>query len=202
MAKQSIFQRVTGYVRKLLGLETYKIYRYVVRASGIVVPPVKRKKNAKQRKEKTHIQWELSFEEAPYFRTFTAREDSPSPQKRYENFITETVRAQEVEAMRRKVFTWFVERDAEEVSTGELQRYLNNPQRGEDKKLEEKSQINEYQRPHFEIQAIDFEPFDSFTVPADQIKKGMSDDGFRLKLYRPNEDESYQDWRGTAEHQL
>lgn len=87
-----------------------KIYFWRVTYSGTVTePPEVRRKKAE---EATRIQWELSFEEPPFFRSFSASEEEVF--KRYDGAIRELIKEQELKSAmwvtRKKrlgAFSWF-----------------------------------------------------------------------------------------------
>jgi hypothetical protein len=186
-------------IRRFLGLlKIYRIHRYVVRASGIVLPPKEFRKKTEYKPD-TQIQFELSFEEEPYFRTLT--EEYKVAQTRFESEITDLVRDQERHIERlpylRSPFSWYIEVNASFVTKEVLDKFLENATDKDMENYKTKNIIKIPARPIFAVSAVDFEYVDVFEVTEDKVRELKSIDTFMFKVYRPNEEEEY--WSRTGE---
>jgi hypothetical protein len=181
---------VAEAIRRRLGIKRYyTIYQYVVRASGWVEPPKEMKR--KETDPLSAIQFELSFETAPFFRTFL--DNYEKAMEKYEGEIEALVKEQEVKAMRFRppalgyvkpmiTSVYLVPKDVleeikKELSKEELERMATTGLVRWRMPL----------RPTFHINKIDFEPYGSFDVEVERVKEGKAVDVWVFKLYRPDE---------------
>jgi hypothetical protein len=198
---ESIFSRVWMGLRKRLGLiKVITIYQYVVRASGRVMSPTQKKVNWAA---DTRIQFELSFEDDPFFRTIT--DNFRDAQKRFEADIVQLVKDQEkrIEQLPvdRSPFAWNEKVSKEEISEITLKRFLRFATEKEKIDYEKTGQVKKPAKPTFLVTAVDFEMADSFQVTSDKLKSFESQDTGVFKLYRwddEHEDEDRLDahWSG------
>jgi hypothetical protein len=182
-----------------IGVKTIVVYSYVVRASGIVIPPKETQKKKTYAKD-TLIQFELSFEDSPFFRTIIS--DYKEAMTKFESAMRELVADQELVAVRQKaIYCEAIPEDQIEKDT--LLNYLQFATKREREKYEATKRILVAKgRPEFAIDAIDFEPVESFEIPANKLQKGTAEDTFVFKLYRPEEDKQFDSWGGKWEHTL
>jgi len=189
-------------IRKRIGLiRVYRIYCYEVRVSGYVIPPkpVRRKDFYKPY---TCIQFELSFEERPYFRTLIS--NFKDAKERYEKELEYLVKEQEQRAVREFAFN-----PTEKVEASKypdlVRKFLRVASR-EDLEMYELSggkYIKIPGRPEFVIEAIDFEEVEYFDVEEGKLKEFKALDDGIFKLYRPYEEEvPYMQWRVPFLHDL
>ena len=200
----SILSRLATFLRRRLGLlRIITVYMYVVRVSGIVLPPPAFRKKDIYKKE-THIQFELSFEEEPYFRTVT--EDLKEAQARFERELRELVKAQEnkipILPYTDSPFSWSEKISADIITQMTINNFLRVASEKDRTEYETKKIVKVPAKPDFVVEAVDFEPMESFEVTEDKIKTFESIDTFIFKLYRPNEEEEYRAWRGEFLHAL
>jgi hypothetical protein len=197
------------WIRRRMGLlKVFRIYVYVVRLSGYVIPPHDvRKKPRTQYAPKTPIQWELSFEEGTFFRTITG--DYREAIKKYESSLAELVREQEVRSIEEFAFrpTIQVDIDVLKIPQKTIEKYLRYGRYKSKKKetaeeLVRKGKIEISGRPEFVIEAIDFEPMRFFDVSEDRLREFKATDDFIFKLIRPEDTEPYQQWSGEFTHPL
>ena len=187
-------------LRKKMGLvRVFKIYMYEVRASGYVIPPKEVQKKRHYKKE-SMIQFELSFETEPFFRSMI--ESHIEAKRRYEREIEDLVRKQEERSMEKRAFTWFIKVPATAVPQRLLSEYLRVATPREKEEYRKSGLIEIAARPTFAIEAIDFAPVESFEVRGDMIKEFKAIDTFVFKLYRPNESVDYMHWEGEFLHDL
>lgn len=206
---ESIFSRLVRNIRRRLGLiQIVRIYMYVVRISGEVIPPEGTQKK-KTYKRESLIQWELSFEEEPYFRTITP--DLRLAEQRFKTEIEELVKAQETKVaqmgVRKSPFRWFETIPREAASQRQIDDFMKVATKEDQENFEKTGQINIAARPNFSITTeVNFEPADMkpnyFDVDSDRLKMMRSIDSFIFKVFRPNEEESYDSWGGELEHEL
>jgi hypothetical protein len=200
--------------RRLIAPRMVRVYQYVVRVSGRVEPPtvVQRKKP----REQTEIQFELSFEAPPFFRTLIA--DFKEAQRKFEPELLALVSQQELTATRMRspvmfaqgVFSWTAEKAVEEaiaeIGFAPVQRliteFLATATEPEKARFEMERKIRVPLRPKFVVTAVDFEPFGFIDVPEDMIRLRKAVDEFVFKLYRPDETVPFVMWRGSFEHSL
>lgn len=196
--------RFADWVRKKLGLlRVFKIYMYVVRVSGVVMPPREFRKKEVYRRD-TQIQFELSFEEEPYFRTLI--DNFRDAQTKFEPELRDLVKNQETKIIQlpytQSPFSWSEEISADIVTQTTINNFLRVANTKDMTNFETKRIIKVPARPEFVVQAVDFEPVDSFEVTEDKIKDFQAIDTFIMKLYRPNEEEEYRSWSGEFLHAL
>jgi hypothetical protein len=208
---EGVLGRLATFLRRRLGLlRVVKIYMYVVRVSGIVLPPKEFRKKTSYKRE-TQIQFELSFEEEPYFRNLN--EDRHEAQRRFEAELVGLVKNQEnkIEQLPylNSPFAWSNKVSAEEVSQTTIDNFLKTATTKDIQEYGVKGVIKVPAKPEFIVQAVSFAPVsvetggaDSFEVTEDKIKTFEAIDTFIFKLYRPNEDEEYRSWSGEFLHAL
>jgi len=199
-----IFGRFAEWVRKKLGLlRVFKVYMYVVRVSGVVMPPPEFRKKDVYKKE-TQIQFELSFEEEPYFRTLL--DNIRDAQTRFESELRSLVKNQESKIQllpyTQSPFSWSEKISADIITQTTINNFLKVATEKDKAEYETKRIVKIPAKPEFVVQAVDFEPVESFEVTEDKIKTFESIDTFIFKLYRPNEEEEYRAWRGEFLHAL
>lgn len=197
------FGGIREAIRKRVGLaRKIRIYSYIVRVSGYVLPPKESRKKTKYSR-KTVIQFELSFEETPYFRTITG--DYKLVKDKYEDELRSLVMEQE-----RTIAEDFAITPTEEIDP----KQFNVPQsvilkflRVASKKAEDEFRTRGVikvvaGKPLMNVDAVDFEPMGFFDIDQERIREGLSTDIFNLKLYRPNEEEEYWHKEGKFTHDL
>jgi len=201
------FDRFITSIKTRLGIvKIYRVYMYVVRVSGVVYPPQDFRKKSPSRD--TAIQFELSFEDAPYFRTLT--ENYRVAEKRFDGELRSLVTEQEVASRSVKseafgelgAFSW---RKDEPAPTGKtLRDYLNIISDTEKERVMRTGMIKIPARPEFYIDTINFEPVDFIDVPSDRIKEFKSTDTFIFKIYRAGDtpEEAFNSWRDEFTHDL
>jgi hypothetical protein len=205
----AIWDTVVEWVKRRLGiLKVFRIYVYVVRLSGYTIPPADvRKKARREYNPKTPIQWELSFEEGTFFRTLT--ENLRDAAKRYEDDLRELVREQERRAIEEFSFRPTIAVDIEEFKIPQktVEAFLKYGRYASKRKetaedLVKRGQIEVSGRPDFVIQAVDFEPVRFIDISEDKLREFRATDNFIFKLFRPEDESPYQQWRGDFSHEL
>lgn len=191
-------------IRRRIGLiRVYRIYCYEVRVSGYVIPPADVRKKVRYIKG-TCIQFELSFEEKPYFRTFIS--DFRIAKERYEKELKDLVEEQEKRAIEEFAFTPTIEIDTSEVPVPQkmLRKFFEVASSSAMLSYERSGRrvIRICGRPKFVVEAIDFEPIEFFDVEEGRIREGKALDRAIFKLYRPYDDEPYIQWRVEFLHDL
>jgi hypothetical protein len=206
---ESLFTRFSKWIRTRLGLlRVFRIYFYVVRVSGYIIPPRDVRKK-KRYDPKTPIQWELSFEERPFFRTLLSNKEEAYA--KFEDGLRALVREQEKRSIIEFAFKGaktdsddavFI--DAEEMPQTILNRYLMMATEKQEEKYRKEGKVQVAGEPDFVIEAMDFEPVDYIDVPEDRIKEFQAEDMYILKLFRPEEvdEEPYDSWKGEWTHEL
>jgi len=193
-------------LRKKMGLvRVFKIYMYEVRASGYVIPPKEvRKKTLSDYKPESMIQFELSFETEPFFRSMI--ESHVEARRRFEDEILDLVRKQEERSMERKAFSWWVKVPATAVPQRLLSEYLKYATPREKELLRKEGLVEIVGRPTFVVEKMNFTPVGSFEVSGDLLKRFEAIDTFIFKLYRTPEDmesdSDYIHWEGEFLHGL
>jgi len=131
-----------------------KIYFWRVTYSGTVIEPEEVRK--KKAEEATRIQWELTFEEPPFFRSFSSSEEEVF--KRYDRLIRELVKEQELKSAtwvsrnrRLGAFTWFKWVDAKKAPEALKKIYERMNLTEEEKEMLEKGIIKVPLIPTFRI---------------------------------------------------
>jgi hypothetical protein len=185
--------------RRIMPPKVVTVYSYVVRASGYAEPP-REMQRKKRYKRETLIQFELSFEESPYFRTLTA--DHKEAEKTFGDALKDLVADQEIVAFRKRaIYASLIK--AEEIPEETLQSYLRGASVEEKTRYKEEKKIFMPKgKSTFVVTAIDFEPIEMIEVPEDRIPERRASDIFYFKLYRPNEEEEFDLWRGEWIHDL
>jgi hypothetical protein len=200
----SILGRFSEWIRRRLGLlRVFRIYRYDVRVSGIVLPPKEFRKKVSYSRT-TPIQFEISFEEEPYFRTLL--EFVREAETKYEAELRELVKNQE------RIITqlpylqsplgWSEKVSAEIITQETINKFLRVATDKDKKDFETKRVVKVPARPELVVEAVSFTPVDSFEVTEDKIKTFEAIDSFVFKFYRPNEEEEYWARRGEFLHSL
>ncbi|MCS7106236.1 MAG: hypothetical protein NZ942_02890 [Candidatus Aenigmarchaeota archaeon] len=191
-------------IRRRIGLiRVHRIYCYEVRISGYVIPPEDVRKKERYRRT-TCIQFELSFEERPYFRTFIS--DFKTAKERYEKELKELVEEQERRAIEEYAFRPTIPFDISKVKVHKkiIDKFLLYSSYDQQKIYEMSGGkiIAICGRPKFVVEAIDFEPVEFFDVEEGKIKEGKALDSAIFKLYRPLDEEPYKQWRIEFLHDL
>lgn len=204
---EGILGRFAGWIRKKLGLlRVFKIYMYDVRVSGIVLPPeeFRKKPTTQYFREKTPIQFEISFEEEPYFRTLT--EFPIEAEKRFTAELEELAKNQEKIITQmpylESPFSWSEKVPADTVTQETINKFLRVATDKDKKDFETKGIIKVPAKPELVVKAVSFTPVDSFEVTEDKIKSFESIDTFIFKFYRPMEEEEYWARKGEFLHSL
>jgi hypothetical protein len=210
--------RLSRFLRLRLGvIKEFTVFQYEVRLSGIVLPPAGNLK--KQPEEKTAIQWEISFEtqpsrsigergEPPFFRTFTP--EWREAQKRFEASLIELVRRQEMlsrfvfsrASNDIGIFSWKENVDVNRVPQRALNEYFKNIDDAKRFRIEQTGIVKVGKKPNFRIDAISFQPIDSFIVTSDRLKEFSVYDRYYFKVYRPDEDVEFNMVQGEFNHPL
>jgi hypothetical protein len=188
-------------IRKRIGLiRVYRIYCYEVRVSGFVIPPSDVRKRDIYRPY-TCIQFELSFEERPYFRTLIS--NFKDAKDRYEKELEKLVSEQEERAIKEFAFRPTIRVEAKKYPEL-VDKFLRV---ASDKDMEEYERsggryIKIPDRPKFVVEAIDFEEVEFFDVEEGKIKEFKAFDDGIFKLYRPYDEMPYIQWRVPFLHDL
>ena len=202
-----LISKIAEWLKYRLGLVRYvRIYCYVVRVSGIVLPPVplRKKSDWQYLTSESPIKFELSFEETPFFRTVIA--DWKEAQKRYDGELRELVKNEERKAGEAPIgstpFAWFIKADASLLPVRKLEEFLAVADPEQKKEYQRTGKIMVAARPEYVIMAMDFEPVESFEVRSEKIRQFEAIDTYFFKLYRPDEDEPYRQYTGEFLHKL
>jgi hypothetical protein len=191
-------------VRKKLGLlRVYEIYRYDARVSGIVLPPEGFKRKGEYSRS-TPIQFEISFEEPPYFRTMI--KFPIQAERRYYAELKELVENQEriitTLPYLESPFAWFNKVRREIVPPETVAKFLRIATRKDLERYETESTVKVPARPELVIEATSFTPVDSFKVTEEKLKEFEAIDTFIFKTIRPGESEPYWERKGEFLHSL
>ena len=131
-----------------------KVYFWRVTYSGTVEEPeeVRRKKP----EEATRCQWELTFEDPPFFRSFSSSEEEVV--SRYDRLIRQLIREQELKSAtwvsrnkRLGAFTWFKWVDVKKVPVALRRIYERLNLTEEEKEMYEKGIMKVPLIPHFRV---------------------------------------------------
>jgi len=188
-----------GFYKGIKPKRVWRIYMYEVRVSGYVIPP-----KSSQRKTRysstTTIQFELSFEERPYFRTFIS--DPLACERRYGNELENLVKALEKHPKIRRLFTYFEQIPKSQLTLEDFMAVAES--RRVVLSAGPNDLIKVFGKPKFVVTAISFEPVGYFDVSEDEfpIVKGEASDTFIFKTYRPNEDVPYAEVEDEFIHSL
>lgn len=179
-----------------------RIYTYVVRVSGYVLPPMEslRKKKGRQGLDKeTVIQFELSFEDRPFFRTVIAKQTDA--EMKYKNELAQLVKDQEDTSLRKKAFSYPIPKS----NKFEMwEDYIAGTSLTKSKIRKERPDEFTLGKPSFMVDAIGFEPTGYFDVPSNQLREFKASDDFIFKIYRPEQypEQAMNEWDGSFEHSL
>ena len=181
---------------------TVRIYTYVVRVSGYVLPPMEsqRKKRGRQGMDKeTVIQFELSFEDRPFFRTVIAKQTDA--EMKYKNELAQLVRDQEDVALSKKAFSYPIPKSNK---FDMWEDYVNATSLTKSKIRKDRPDEFTLGKPSFMVDAIGFEPTGYFDAPSNQLREFTAKDDFIFKIYRPEEypEQSFNEWDDSFEHSL
>jgi len=196
-ARERFLGRIPRVIRRRP--RVYRIYMYEVRVSGVVIPPKEVQRKTRY-KETTLIQFEISFEDRPYFRTFT---DNPiDAERRYRPILEDLAKQLERHPSVRKCFTYFVEIPKSQMT---MQDYLSSPEpKDVIRRAGPNTLIKVFGKPTLVVKDVSFEPVGYFDVSEDEfpIIKGEASDTFIFKVYRPNEDIPYAEVEDEFIHPL
>lgn len=198
----AIWDGFVDWIRARIGRPRgVRIYFYVVRVSGYTIPPhdVRRKTRGRYN-PKTPIQWEMSFEDRPFFRTTIANYKEAI--EKHEPELRALVREQEKKAIEHFAFKPTIPIPSDQLSQSTINNFLLICSKNQEDEYNKTGDIFICGQPEFVISAIDFEPADFADVPRSRIREFKATDIYTFKLIRPEEDEAYQDWKGEWEHDL
>jgi hypothetical protein len=130
-----------------------KIYFWRITYSGVVEEPTEVKKKGE---EATKVQWELTFEDPPFFRSFSS--SSEAVLKRYDTAIRELIKEQELKSAiwvsknkRLGAFTWSKWVDAKKAPASLIRIYEKLSLTKEEKEMYAKGIIKVPLIPHFRV---------------------------------------------------
>jgi hypothetical protein len=183
---------------------TVRIYSYVVRVSGYILPPAESlRKKAQNLDKDTVIQFELSFEDRPFFRTSVGK--NTDCEMRYKNELKQLVKDQEIVSVQKKAFSY----QSPKSNMWELWEDYNSAS-STGKRNIRKDYPEEFTlgRPTFMVDdsAISFEPEAYMDVPSNRLREFKATDEFVFKIYRTTQehanDDDFNRWDGKWEHGL
>jgi hypothetical protein len=179
------------FLRRLGFRKQIRVYQYEVHFSGVVIHPKSFGNVAKFKKSKTPLQWEISFEENPYFRTVTADENEAL--RRFEDDIISLIRQQEVKISNLPITDspfgrWFEEAKKEEANTKQLRDFLLSSGEKDREYFENTGKLKVPPKVHFEVDDMSFDAVSSFLVPTNRLKTGEAVDSFKFLIKPPAEE--------------
>jgi hypothetical protein len=183
-----------------------KIYAYNVTVSGMVLPPIESLRKKAERLDKdTVIQFELTFEDNPFFRTAIDKWDDA--QKRFENELKELVKEQETRSMKsprtgKPAFSYAV---PSQENRKLLADYLEATSLEKRKMRKESPDEFASGRPSFMVVDVAFQEAGHIDVPSNRLREFKAVDEYYFAVYRPEDIEKkdpIDHWDGSFEHSL
>ena len=166
-------------------------------------------RTGKTYEEKTLLQFELSFENSPFFRTMIS--DTKLAKERYATFLENLVREQEDASTtvtsritdQMGAFAWRQDTSRENIEQKTLLKFLSHMTEKDMERYEKTGLVKRPLTPQFIVVDIDFEPAGVIEISSDKLKEFKAKDIFIFKVYRPEEyPEDFNHWEGEAEHDL
>ncbi|MGB9703753.1 MAG: hypothetical protein ACPLXS_03555 [Candidatus Micrarchaeales archaeon] len=210
-----VLEAIRKAIRRII-VRKQRIYFYRVTYSGTVEVPPDLRRMDKEYRERTKIIWELTFEEPPFFRSFTDNERDFY--KRYDRIIRDLIKEQELRMMAWKsptgkigALTWKEWVPVEEVPREYLEAYRKSALTEEEKIQLAKGYVHFPARPILLVKDVEIvktssfykgERVDFIEVPAGKYTKAK--DRYTFTVYRPpyTMDEQICSWTDEFTHDL
>jgi len=209
-----------------------KIYFWRLTYSGTVLPPEEIRKKQKVKTEtKTNVMWELTFENPPFFRSFSSNADDVY--KRYDKLIRQLIEEQEFKSVlwvsgtrRLGLLSWSRWVDGRSMAERWLEMYKKLNLTKEEEEALMKGLVKTPMKPHFRVDDYSIEKaLEPIELPAEKgggifgriivfIRNLMgaaapppvrtANDVYKFRVYRPpyGEEDAIGGWSGEFVHDL